>query len=274
MKRNLLLKERLQRLRKDRGLTVIDIEKRTGIPKSTFQRLEADSPDLDEHETRVGYQDIVALAKFFDVSTDYLCGLTENLRYSNNAIDRLHLSDEAVAEIMSGKFNNRLLSEIITHPDFAELLAALEVFIDRTISENMNIINMSYKAAVDMINKQAVTVERDKYIATLNEAQIDPDDYIRFRLTRRFEGLVQNLYETHAKEAQAATGESYIKMFNDQLSKYESTKEETGSTEEAKLAVLADQLGVNIAKAPEEEKKALHNLFKRSKFKRFIRKRK
>ena len=40
MKRNLLLKERLQGLRKNRGLTLADVEKGTGIPKSSLQRLE------------------------------------------------------------------------------------------------------------------------------------------------------------------------------------------------------------------------------------------
>jgi transcriptional regulator with XRE-family HTH domain len=97
LQRNLLLKERLNGLRKDRGLTLADVENGTGIPKSTLQRLEVDSPDMNAHQTRVGYQDIVALAKFYDVSADYLCGLTENLRYSNEALDRLHLSDDAVA---------------------------------------------------------------------------------------------------------------------------------------------------------------------------------
>jgi len=39
------LKERIQGLRKDRGLTLVDVENGTGIPKSTLQRLEFDSPD-------------------------------------------------------------------------------------------------------------------------------------------------------------------------------------------------------------------------------------
>jgi len=71
LKRNLVLKERIQGLLKDRGLTLIDVENDTGIPKSTLQRLEVDSPDMNAPETRVGYQDIVALAKFYDVSADY-----------------------------------------------------------------------------------------------------------------------------------------------------------------------------------------------------------
>ena len=68
LKRNLLLKERIQGLRKERGLTLVDVEKGTGIPKSSLQRLEYDSPDLNAQNIRVGYQDIIALAKFYDVS--------------------------------------------------------------------------------------------------------------------------------------------------------------------------------------------------------------
>jgi len=84
------------------------------------------------------------LTRFYDVSADYLFGLTDNRQYRNVDIDKLALSDEAVSELISGRLNNRLLSEIITHPDFAELLAALEIFVDRRILENMEIVNASY----------------------------------------------------------------------------------------------------------------------------------
>ena len=262
-------------MRKDRGLTLADVEKGTGIPKSSLQRLEVDSPDLNTHDTRVGYQDIVALAKFYDVSADYLCGLTENLQYSNTAVDKLHLSDEAVAELMNDKLNTRLLSEIIVHPDFAELLATLEVYIDRTVSEKMDITNKVVKIAIDRVKKKSAPAGRDKIITTLNESIIDGDDYIRFRLTRSFDELAQSLYETHRKETQAeADGGGLLKMFNKQLTKYEDTKEETGSSEEAKLAVAADQWGVDMKKATEEEKKTMLSFFSRSKFAQFLKRRK
>lgn len=275
MQRNLLLKERLNNLRKERKLTLKEVEDGTGIPSQTLHRLEHDSPDLNRRETRVGYQDIVALAKFYDVSTDYLCGLTENLTHRNVAIDKLHLSDEAIAELSSGKLNTRLLSEIIVHPDFAELLAALEVYIDRTVSEKMDITNKVTTIAIDRIKKKSKPANRDEILATLSESIIDGDDYIRYRLTRRFDLLAQSLYETHRKETQAeADGVGVLNTFTKQLSKYEDTKEETGSSEEAKLALLADQMGVDLKKAPEEEKRSLLSLFGRSKFASFLRKRK
>jgi transcriptional regulator with XRE-family HTH domain len=220
------LKEPLNGLRKDRKLTLKDVEDGTGIPSQTLHRLEYDSPDINARETRVGYQDIVALAKFYDVSTDYLCGLTENLTHRTVAIDKLHLSDEAIAELMSGKLNTRLLSEIIVHPDFAELLAALEVYIDRTVSENMDILNKVTKVSIDRIKKKNAPADKDEILATLTESIIDGDDYIRYRLTRRFDMLAQSIYEAHRRETQTdADGYGILKTFTTKLGRYEETKE-------------------------------------------------
>jgi hypothetical protein len=36
--------------------------------------------------------------------------------------------------------------------------------------------------------------------ATLNELPVDGDDYIRFKITRSFDGIIQSLCETHKKE--------------------------------------------------------------------------
>jgi len=81
-----------------------------------------------EDNIRIEYQDIEVLTWFYGVSADYLFGLTDNRQYRNIEIDKLSISDEAVSELISGKLNNLLLSEVIAHPDFAELMAELEVF--------------------------------------------------------------------------------------------------------------------------------------------------
>jgi transcriptional regulator with XRE-family HTH domain len=268
LKVKLSLQEKLRDLRDERKLKLSDVAEATGIPTSTLQRFEGDD------NIRVGYQDIEVLTRFYGVSADYLFGLTDNRQHSGTEIDRLFLSDEAIAELLSGKLNTRLLSEVIAHPDFAELLAALEVFVDRKISENMEIVNASYKLAVDTINRQAVTVGRDEYIATLKEASIDPDDYLRFRLSQRFDKIASSIYDAHKKEALAETCGGYLNTLSDQLRKYETVLEETGSAEEAKLAILADQLGVKLNKAPEDEKRSLLSLLGRSKFIQFLKKRK
>ena len=58
---------------------------------------------------------MVELAKFYGVSTDYLLGLTEQKNQPNTELDALHLADDTIEVLRAGKFNHRLLSELICH---------------------------------------------------------------------------------------------------------------------------------------------------------------
>lgn len=51
-------------------------------------------------------------------TTDYLLGLTEQKNHSDVDVASLHLSDEVLELLRSGKINNRLLCEMMTHPRF------------------------------------------------------------------------------------------------------------------------------------------------------------
>ena len=132
----------------------------------------------------------------------------------------------------------------------------------------------TYKVALDMINRQAVTVGRGEYIATLKEAKIGPDDYLRFRLSQRFDKIAQSLYDAHKKEAQSENRQGYLASLHEQIQKFQAIKDETGSAEEAKLVMLADQIGVNVKKATTEEKKMMLSFISRSKFAKLFKKRK
>ena len=127
--------------------------------------------------------------------------------------------------------------------------------------------------AVSFITKMAKITETDEYMTTALESNVDPDDYMRFRLARRFERIAQGLYETVHKPQEETDG-AILKILGEQLDKYEETLEKTGSAEEAKLAVLADQMGVDYKKMPDGEKQSLLSMFGRSKFTMFFKKQK
>lgn len=62
--------ERLKDLRKTDGLTLKDLSEKIGVSINTISRWERE-------ERMPNIENIVALAKFFNVSADYLCGLED-----------------------------------------------------------------------------------------------------------------------------------------------------------------------------------------------------
>ena len=81
------------------------------------------------------------LAEFYGVSLEWLVGNTEVRTSSLTEIDDLMLDDETIELLKSGRFNNRLLCEIIKHPDFIKLMADTEIYVDGIATmqiKNMN----------------------------------------------------------------------------------------------------------------------------------------
>ena len=126
MHTKLSIPERLKDLRVvDKHLTLEQLAEQTGLSKSALSKYESDD-----------YKDIspfaiATLAEFYGVSTDYLMGLSENKNHPNTELQALHLSDDMVTLLSSGKINNRLLCEIATHENFQRLMTDIEIFVDR-----------------------------------------------------------------------------------------------------------------------------------------------
>ncbi len=87
----LFIPERLKDLRAvNKHLTLEQLAEQTGLSKSALGKYESDE-----------YKDIspfaiATLADFYEVSTDYLMGLTETKNHSNTALHELHLSDDMI----------------------------------------------------------------------------------------------------------------------------------------------------------------------------------
>ena len=128
MKTHISVQEQLKDLRVERGLKLEELAEQTGISKSALGSYEND--DYKE----INHGSLVKLADFYQVSVDYLLGLTDNREYLNTPLAELHLTDEAVALLKSGRVNNRLLCEMMAHKDFIRLLADIEIYVDRVAS--------------------------------------------------------------------------------------------------------------------------------------------
>ena len=132
--------ERIKDLRVEKRLTLEQLAELTGLSSSAIGKYEGGE-----------YKDIsaFAIAKLADklgVSTDYLLCQTENKNHPNTELDALHLGDDAIELLRTGKFNHRLLSELICHKDFQRFMLDAEIYVDRIADMRVNDMNAVLEA--------------------------------------------------------------------------------------------------------------------------------
>ena len=170
MHTKLTLGERLKDLRIERGCTLEELAAQTGLSKAALGKYETnESGDISLFA-------ITKLAGFYDVTTDYLLGQVENKNRSDAVLADLHLSDEAVDVLKSGKINHRLFCELITHPEFPRLMADMEIYVDGMVSmqiRNLNALLESVRTSI----VEKYDPKEDNTLRALKAAQIDEDEY-------------------------------------------------------------------------------------------------
>ena len=163
MHTKLSIPERLKDLRVvDKHLTLEQLAEQTGLSKSALSKYESDD-----------YKDIspfaiATLAEFYGVSTDYLMGLSENKNHPNTELQALHLSDDMVTLLSSGKINNRLLCEIATHENFQRLMTDIEIFVDRIADMRIAQMNLVLEATRQEVIRSHAPGENDLYVRMLS----------------------------------------------------------------------------------------------------------
>ncbi len=267
MKAYLTLGEKLKDLRTAKKLKLDDVSEATGISSSTLQRLEADE------DIRVGYQDIEVLSRYYDVSADYLFGLTDLQQYRNIEIDRLRLTEESIAVLTGGKLNNRLISEFIAHADFPQLLRAMEIYIDRKVLPQLNTMNAVYKFAEQTIKENTNIPENDELLAFLQQSVVDEDEYLRYRISERYNALMVSLFEQHKKDKLQPEQADVLAEMKESVETYLDTQKTEASTK-AKAIMLCKQLGLNTTKLNDEEWRVLMKVLASSEKARRVRRRK
>ena len=130
------IQERLWELRKDKGLNLEELSELTGISKSALGSYEK------EDYKEINHGNLITLADFYGVSVDYLLCRTENREQINTPLTELHLNDEMVALLKSGRINNRLLCELATHKNFIKFLADIEIYVDGIATMQLSLIHI------------------------------------------------------------------------------------------------------------------------------------
>ena len=236
MQPKLTIQERLKDLRVERGLTLEQLSTETGISKSALGKYEADDfKDISPFS-------LVELAKFYGVSTDYLLGLTEQKNHPNTELDALYLGDDAIEVLRTGKFNHRLLSELICHKDFQRFMLDAEIYVDRIADMRVNDMNAVLEAVRQMALMKNGGDENDLYLRTLEVAQIREDEYFGSLIADDLKGILRDIRNDHRPDTMTADESSLAAAVQGQL---QDAMNFEGSVEEKKAKALLATLGID-----------------------------
>ena len=257
MQPKLTIQERLKDLRVERGLTLEQLSVETGISKSALGRYEADDfKDISPFS-------MVELAKFYGVSTDYLLGLTEQKNHPNTELDALHLGDDAIEVLRTGKFNHRLLSELICHKDFQRFMLDTEIYVDRIADMRVNDMNAVLEAVRQMTLMKNGGEENDLHLRTLEVAQIREDEYFGSLIAGDLKDILRDIRSEHRPDTMTADETSLVATVQGQL---QDAMNFEGSSEEKKIRAYLATIGLDYDALTKEEFVSLIGILKKSKY--------
>ena len=215
-----------------------------------------------EDYKEINHGNLITLADFYGVSVDYLLCRTENREQINTPLTELHLNDEMVALLKSGRINNRLLCELATHKDFIKFLADIEIYVDGIATMQIQNLNTLVDTVRHEIIERYRPGEDDPHLKVLQAAHISDDEYFSHMVLDDLNLIIRDIRETHKKDSESAPQTTVANELKENLEAVENFK---GSRLE-KLAVLyCKQLGINYKNLSDEEFRWLIRILQKSK---------
>ncbi|MBP3426799.1 MAG: helix-turn-helix transcriptional regulator [Clostridia bacterium] len=136
---------RITQLREERNWKKTELARRLGISHSQVSRSESG-------ETGTLSSDIlIRLAEVFDVSADYLLGLTDVRTKKNLDVVQMNISEDAAIQLASGKLDLEMLSRLLEHKEFAKVLFLMRAYLDNSLE----IGNMARNEMIDFMTDMA-----------------------------------------------------------------------------------------------------------------------
>lgn len=176
-------------------LTQDDVAELTGIPKATVA-------DYEKEGRNVPSDALIKYCKAFNVSADYILGLTNARTMPNFEIHELGLTDKAMYKLKDNRINSSLLSEIIEHDVFNKMLLDAEIYVSGYVDESVQRYNSIFKIERAKL-RNAVTddVDMEKELTLLDYIQVDQDVFFSGRISKAMLTILKDIKYKHKDDA-------------------------------------------------------------------------
>ena len=268
MHTKLTIPERLKDLRvSGKRMSLQELSDATDIPSSTLGNYEK-GENID-----MSLGNLITLANFYNVSTDYLLCRTELQKHKNQSVSDLHLNDDAIQILTDKKYNPRLLSELLTHENFKKIMTDLEIYIDGFNDKGIQIAN----AFLDVMRCKLTELgadSTDAFASVFDNSHIEAEQYYMNILSSDLKPIVSDLRNAHTKDSNTASGIDYQSMVKNIIDDFASqtlttADDDTESSNDAYinglLLLFCKNLEMKVTQLSTEEKQTLKEIFSRSK---------
>lgn len=137
--------DRIRDLCRSRNITQVELAQAFGMDKSTLSRVMA------EKTSKLSSKNLVAIANYFEVSTDFLLGLTDIPARKEHDIERLGLSVEAAANLHQGKLNHSVICQLLENPKFAEMTRQIALYQEGVLASGVAAQNQMYNSMSNLL---------------------------------------------------------------------------------------------------------------------------
>ena len=145
------VRDRIADLMKYYKVSQTDLALKIGCGDSLLSRFLTGKTD------KLGDENIIRIARAFNVSTDFLLGITNVPDKKNYAIDELGLSAQAARNLYAGKANAQVVNYLLESPRFLDLTYILEQYFNDTVAAGYAAQNQLYATLSSLTRKSAKT---------------------------------------------------------------------------------------------------------------------
>lgn len=139
------VRSRLLDLMKERKVTQVELATRIGSSESSFSRFITGKTD------KISPEQIIRIARVFNVSTDFLLGIVDIPDRKNYEIAELGLSVQAARNLYTGKVNPDVVNRLLESTRFAEVTYMIEQYLNDSMAKGFATQNQMFTSLSAML---------------------------------------------------------------------------------------------------------------------------
>ena len=154
------IRDRIQDLMKSHKVTQAELAARIGCSESMLSRFISGKTD------KLGDENIIRIARVFNVSTDFLLGEVDIPERLNYDISELGLSVQAARNLYTHKVNPQVVNALLENPEFSNTTNLISGYLDDELAKGFAAQNQLYKTVAGMLRGQPDAVDDVKKLQT------------------------------------------------------------------------------------------------------------